>query len=126
MDIFDFDTREKAEAGVEIPLEIMGQTLRGKDKEPVLFRIKGFDSNEVRDYTKQANKRNTGESSDADDRKDIAFCCKVCLGWSDNMQAKGKALPYSPEAAKEIFAIPAVRIALIAAVFDRQNFSKAS
>ena len=122
MDLSKFDTRKLAEEGTTIHLTVEGTLLRGGDDKPIDFVVKGTDSPVIRDYLKKSAGEQKAEGAEALAERDIEFACELCIGWSDNASLKGKAFKYSRKNAEVLFAIPAIREALILEATKRANF----
>jgi hypothetical protein len=121
MDLSRFDTREKAHEGVDVPLVVGGETALGSDGQPVTFRLRGAHDPAVQQLLlagRRAESRTPAEVLAAD----MKLARVAVLGWSDNLELDGERLAFSPEALGRLFAIPAIRKAVLAEVFDDARF----
>lgn len=122
-DLGAFDTREKAHEGVDVPLVIDGETVLGDDDQPITFRLKGIADPEVHKVillTRSAFRRTPEEVLAAD----LKLARVAVVDWSDNWTLDGAKVPFSRAAIEKVFAIPAIRRAVLAFVFDQAVFMK--
>lgn len=121
MDLSRYDTREKAHEGVDVPLVIEGETIHGDDDRPVTFRIKGLADPEVHRIllTMRRGDSRTPEEVLASDLK---LARAAVIGWSDNWTLGGEKVPYSKGNIERVFAVPAIRRAVLAEVADDAHF----
>src|SRR6056297_454166 len=105
IDLRSFDTRQKAEAGVDFPFEVDGEVIKGGDGKPVTFRIRGLHAPEIAAMFRAAREDDdkTPEQAIAED---IAVCKAAVTGWSDNFVLDGEKVKHSAKACEEVFAIP--------------------
>ena len=123
MDLSQFDTRKRAIEGVKVQIEIEGTTVRGGDGKPVLFTVHGADSPLVREYLSNVKLGEQGDKSpEAVTERDIDFTAALVKGWTDNAVFGNEPFKYNAKNARALFAIPAIREALIAKALDRANF----
>ncbi|KAF0675070.1 hypothetical protein [Profundibacterium mesophilum] len=123
MDLSRFDTREKSEAGVTVPLVINDEMVVGDDGEPVTFTIKGAADEKV-----QAHLMATGRDKHATPKEarevDMKLARLAVVGWSDNFAVEGDKLKFSAENIERVFANPVVRRAVLARIFSERLFTK--
>lgn len=121
MDLSRFDTREKAHEGVDIPLVINGETVLGDDDAPITFRVKGIHDPEVHRLILQKRKADTRTPEEVL-ASDLKLARAACIGWSDNWTLEGEKVPFSKQNIDKVFAVPAIRIVVLAEVFDSSRF----
>lgn len=126
MDLSRYDTREKASAGVDVPLEIEGETVIGDDDQPVTFRLKGIHDPEVQACLLRGSR--SGESRTPEEmlQGDMKLARAAVIGWSDNFTVHGEKVPYSKANIEKVFANPVVRRAVLAKVADEHRFMNGS
>lgn len=125
MDLSQFDTREKAEAGADIPLRRGQDVVKGDDGEPITFRIKGVADNDVGDafFTKAealVKVKGKGMAVALEEYQKTVLRAAV-IGWSDNFSYKGEKMVF-PDALEIIISIPAIRTMLFSEVQNEANF----
>lgn len=125
IDLRNFDTRQKAESGVDFPLEIEGETVLGDDGKPIAFRIKGLHSPEIAEMFRAA-RDGKGKSAAEGIAEDIAVCKKATTGWSSNFTLDGEKVKFSAKAAEEIYAIPLFRSFAIDRIMRTRDFMNGS
>jgi uncharacterized protein with HEPN domain len=121
MDLNQFDTRQKAEAGVWVPLEINGETIYGDDDEPIQFQIKGMADEAVHALMLKQGKATRRTPKEVRD-DDMKLARTAVTGWTDNFEINGEKLEYSKANVEKVFANPTVRQAVLAKVFDHHVF----
>ncbi|MDG4650116.1 hypothetical protein P6F26_16835 [Roseibacterium sp. SDUM158017] len=122
MDLSRFDTREAAEAGVDVHLVIDGETILGDDEKPITFRIKGMADEGVHTAVLKGLSR-PGKTQKEVLENDLRVLRAALCGWSDNFTVKGEKVPFSRDAIATVMAIPEIRAAVSAEVFNRANFT---
>ncbi|EYD76153.1 hypothetical protein Rumeso_02269 [Rubellimicrobium mesophilum DSM 19309] len=128
MDISIFDTRQKAAAGVDIPLVIDGETIMGDDNQPVMFRIKGAADPTVMQALVNGVKQSAGGSPQQIEAGEMKLIRAAVIGWSDNWgignDAKGKPVKvtFSKETVEKVFGIPAIRHAIMQEIAKDSHF----
>ena len=122
MDLSRFDTREAAEAGVDVPLVIDGETILGDDKKPITFRVKGM-ADEAVHAAVLKGLNNPGKTPKDVLENDMRVLRAAVIGWSGNFTVKGEKVPFSRDAIPVVMAIPEIRAAVAAEVFNRANFT---
>jgi len=122
MDLSRFDTREAAEAGVDVPLVIDGETINGDDGAPITFRVKGMHDEGVHAAVLKGL-NNPGKTPKDVRENDLRVLRAAVCGWSDNFTVKGEKLPFSRDAVEIVMGIPEIRAAVAAEVFNRANFT---
>lgn len=124
MDLSQFDVREKAEAGVDLPLVINGDTVYGDDDQPVTFRVKGILDPEIHNFLLRHDQQSrTAKEVYASDMK---FARMAVVGWSDNFKVEGEKYPFSKENIEKVLGNPVVRAAVLAEVRKERNFMNGS
>ena len=126
MDLSQFDTRQKAEEGVDVPLEIDGEVQYSDlDGEPITFKIKGISDEAIQKAILDARKakQNTPKEVKAADMK---LARLAVLGWSENFLFEGEKLPFNKKNLERVFSVPIVRAAVLAKVFETENFMNGS
>ncbi len=95
MDLNQFDTRQKAEAGVRVPLEINGEIIYGDDDEPIQFQTKGMADEAVHSLIlkQRTSTRRTPKEVRDDDMK---LARAAVIGWTGNFEINGEKLEYTP------------------------------
>lgn len=130
MDLSRFDTRQLAAEGVELPLKVQGEIIPGDDGKPVVFRIRGSDDLAVKAAVMAAQRPESVRTAEDVDASDIRIATAALIGWSDNFSLgnddKGQPvkLAFSRETVGKILVVPALRDAVLAEVFNRDNFMK--
>lgn len=122
MDLSRFDTREAAEAGVDVPLVIDGETILGDDERPITFRVKGV-ADEVVHAAVLKGLHNPGKTPKDVLENDMRVLRAAVIGWSDNFTVKGEKVPFHRDNIATIMAIPEIRAAVAREVFERANFT---
>lgn len=122
MDLSRFDTREAAEAGVDVPLVIDGETVMGDDDKPITFRIKGMADEGVHAAVLKGM-NSPGKTPKEVVANDLRVLRAAVVGWSDNFTVEGKKVPFSRDAIDTVMSIPEVRAAVAAEVFNKANFT---
>lgn len=120
-DLSRFDTREKADAGVEVPLVVQGKKVLGTDKKPVTFTIRGEHNDEVA-LVSQEIARNPGKTPAEVRANDFKLAQVAVIGWSDNFLINGEAVPFSESAIPTALGAPIVRRAVLLEVYRQRNF----
>jgi len=122
MDLSRFDTRAKAEAGVDVPLVLGGETVMGDDGEPVTFRLRGPTDDRVADAVLKVSDKPARTAKDVR-ANDIRVLRVAVAGWSDNFVFQGEKPTFSVEAIEAIAQVPAIRRALVSEVLNEANFT---
>lgn len=127
MDLNRFDTKTKANAGIEFALN----DLRTGKPTDAKFRIVGSDSEHFQrlkaERSRKVAKRlqETGAEALTPEEMDEMACemlAACTLGWS-GLNHDGKPVPFSTEKAKEVYSqYPAIRDQINLAIADRANF----
>lgn len=124
MDLSAFDTRQKASEGVEFPLVINGETVMGDNKKPITFTIKGAADPAIHDMI--LNRRDKIGNTSADVvSSDLELAKEAVVGWSDNFVLNGNK-PKFPKDVDAVFAIPAIRNAILPKVYENKAFMNGS
>ncbi len=121
MDLSRFDTREKAHEGVDVPLVIDGATIFGDDDAPITFRLKGLADPEVHKVILQMPKA-ASRTPEEVLASDLKLARVAVAGWSDNWTLDGEKVAFSRKAIETVFAVPAIRKAVLAEIFDAAHF----
>lgn len=127
MDLSRFDTRERAHEGVSVPLVIDGETVYGDDDKPVTFQLRGIADPDVHKVILQMRKADSRTPEEVV-ASDLKLARVACVGWSDNwgidQDDKGNLvkLPFSKANVEKVFAIPAIRKAVLSECFREANF----
>ena len=121
MDLNRFDTRQKASAGVTVPLEIDGETRYGDDDQPITFTIKGMADEAVHALILKSRKAEQRTPKEVIE-DDLKLARAAVTGWSGNFEVEGEKLPFARENIAKVFANPTVRRAVLAKVFDESVF----
>lgn len=124
MELSNFDTREKSHEGVEIPLVIDGETVLGDDDKPITFTIRGLADPEVHKLILQG-RRSPNRTPEEVLEADLKLARAAVIGWSDNWTLKGEKVPFSKQAIKDVFSVPAIRRSVLAEVADERHFRNA-
>lgn len=122
MDLSRFDTREKAEAGVDVPLVLGGEAAIGDDGKPIMFRLRGPADDRVADAVLRSLDK-PGKTAKDVREADMRLLRVAVVGWSGNFTFQGEKLAYSMEAVERIAAVPAIRRALVTEVLTEANFT---
>lgn len=122
MDLSRFDTRAKAEAGVDVPLVLGGEIVMGDDGEPVTFRLRGPADDRVADAVLRSLDKPGRTAKDAREA-DMRLLRVAVVGWSGNFDVAGERLTFSVESIEKIGAVPAIRRALVSEVLREANFT---
>jgi hypothetical protein len=122
MDLSRFDTRAAAEAGVDVPLVIDGETILGDDGQPITFHVKGM-ADEAVHAAVLKGLNNPGKTPKDVLDNDMRVLRAAVTGWSDNFTVSGEKVPFSRDAIPTVMAIPEIRVAVAAEVFNRANFT---
>lgn len=125
MDLAQFDTRQKAEAGVDIELEINGERVIADDGKPVTFKIKGAHDEDVRAHIIKSRKTEAATPKEIDN-SDMKLARLAVIGWSNNFTTNGETLPFSKQNIDLVFANPVVRAAVVAEIFETSHFMNGS
>lgn len=120
-DLSRFDTRQAAEAGVDLPLVIDGETILGSDGHPITFRIKGIADEAVHTAVLRVAQK-PGKTAQEVVENDMRLVRVAVTGWSDNFVVNGEHIPFSREAIETVMAIPEVRAWAAGEIFRRSNF----
>ncbi len=121
MDLNQFDTRQKAEAGVRVPLEINGEIIYGDDDEPIEFEIKGMADEAVHALALKQGKSISRTPKEVHEG-DMKLARTAVIGWTGNFEINGEKLEYSKSNVEKVFSNPTVRQAVLAKVFDQNLF----
>jgi hypothetical protein len=127
--IFSYDTREKAQEGVEITLSIGDETVMGYDDKPVLWRIKGMADPEVAKAVLAVGRAGMSRTLEEMTDLEMKLVRAALTGWSDNLAAgddeDGKPIlvPYSRENREKVCGIPDLRKALIGEIGKSSHFT---
>lgn len=125
MDLSRFDTRQKAQEGVDIPLEIDGEVIHGDDDLPIVFRTKGIADPEVHALIMKST-RNVSRTPKEAIEDDMRLARVAVTGWSENFSVDGEKVTYSRAAIDTVFANPVVRKAVLGRVFEEHRFMNGS
>jgi len=120
MDLSRFDTREAAEAGVDVPLVIDGETILGDDGEPITFRLKGAADTQVHAVIL---KTKPGKTPEEVIENDMRLARVAIIGWSANFTVGGEKLAYSRDNLDKVMGNPKVRRAVLSEVWNEANFT---
>lgn len=127
--------------GVDIPLKrVDGEPLLNALGKPVTLRLIGSDSPEYRRLTRkharariERSKKTKGDAVlddailDAMEGEDLELIIACTKGWDGVLDSKDKPVPFSPEAAGELYRrFPLAREQADRAIVDRAHFIKAS
>lgn len=123
MDLSQFDTREKAEAGVDVALVIDGENIYGDDEKPITFRIKGMHDEAVHAAVLKGLAA-PGKTPAAVVENDLRVLRAAVVGWSGNFTVKGEKLPFTRANIDVVMGIPEIRSAVALEVFNRANFTQ--
>lgn len=140
MDIFlpAIDTVTGAESGRQMSVILPnGQTYMQADgKTPVSLELRGADSKVLRDFNRELTRKRvdrgvaqgTFEERMAEAEDDsIGYFAAATLGWSGITDSKGKAVPFTVEAVKVLYAkFPAIRDQVEQFIGTRANFTPRS
>lgn len=121
MDLSRFETREKAEAGIDITLEIDGEVCHGTDDQPIVFCMKGSADPEVGKLIMQ-QRRSTNRTPAEAVADDVALAKAACVGWSDNFTVGGEPLPFSKKNVEQVFSMPRIRGAVLPNILNDRLF----
>lgn len=124
MDLSQFDTREKADAGVSFDLVIDGETIYGDDGKPVTFSIRGINAPDIQQYFLSAKKQPDPTTVGDVMEKDMKLLRLAVNGWSDNFEVAGEKYPYSRENISKVFAVPALRGFVVSKIVEQRGFMK--
>ena len=128
MNIFRYDTREKAQAGVDITLTINGETVMGHDDKPVLWNIKGMADPDVAKAILAAGRAGLSQTLEEMTDLEMRIVRAALNGWSGNLAAGNDddgapiLVPYSRENREKVFGIPDLRKALIGEIGKSAHF----
>lgn len=125
VDLSQFDTREKAHEGVEVPLEIDGEVIKGDDGGPVTFTMKGIADPEVHTLILKGSKTDRRTSEEVMEA-DLKLARVACTGWSANFTLKGEKVPFTRDNITRVFSIPLIRRTILAKIYADQLFLKGS
>lgn len=123
MDLSRFDTREKAHEGIDVPLVVNGETVFGDDDQPVTFRLRGVADPEVQKIALQ-QRRTESRTAEEVLASDLKLARAAVVGWSDNWTLGGEKVPFSRAAIETVFAVPAIRLAVLVEVYNSAHFMK--
>lgn len=121
MDLNQFDTRQKAEAGVWVDLEIEGEVVYGDDDQPIQFQLKGLADEGVHALILKQRK-STSRTPKEVREDDMKLARAAVIGWTDNFEINGEKLEYSKVNIDKVFANPTIRAAALSKVFDQAAF----
>lgn len=124
MDLSRYDTREKAHEGADVPLVINGETIFGDDDEPITFRIRGMADPEVHKIILAGMRSGPSRTPEEALASDMKLARAAVVGWSDNWLLDGERVPFSRGAIEKVFAVPAIRKAILAEVGQDRHFTK--
>lgn len=124
MDLSQFDTREKADAGVLFDLVIEGETIYGDDGNPVQFSVRGINAPDIQQYFLSAKKQPDPTTVGDVIEKDMKLLRLAVNGWSDNFEVNGEKHAYSRENVAKVFAVPALRGFVVSKLLEQRGFMK--
>lgn len=125
MDLSRFDTRQRAQEGVDIPLEIDGEVKYGDDDKPITFRTRGYLDPDVRKVIMKMQKSEPKTPEEADENE-MSLARAAIIGWSDNFTVEGEQYSYSKENIAKVLAAPVIRSAVVMKVFEQHRFMNGS
>lgn len=126
MDLDRFDTREKAEAGVDIPLVVKGKEILGNDGLPVTFKTKGLADPEVHKVLLNAKAAGILRTPEEVFASDMKLARAGIIGWSSNFDVKGEFLEFSAANLAKVMGNPIVRNAALNPIYDEDLFMNGS
>lgn len=138
-DLAEVDTKSLSNGGVFMPVRRLNsdEPLVAKNGKQVRIRLRGPDSDVYREFTRKQVQKRLARTNDPKKLNELDFdeiesdalemLTAVTVGWENVLDPDGKEIPFSPDAARALYAAyPVVREQVDTFVANRAHFLKAS